>query len=135
MSHPGLLNRRADKPMTNWKRTQGQLMIYKDKNTEMWDRATRSTIKIGVNSGVPEWQTVPAPHVAPIVLLLFQTRLIVIYKEMTRLWSVMVIYDKRNTTNNLFAIQITTKTCLQHTSIYLIKSKDTLVFVYLVDCQ
>ena len=47
---------------------------YKKRSTQHThttkDRVTRTPIKIGVNSGVLEGQAVPAPHVAPIVLLL-----------------------------------------------------------------
>ena len=38
------------------------------------DRATRTHLKTGVNSGAPEMLAVSAPHVAPVVLLLLQTR-------------------------------------------------------------
>jgi len=34
------------------------------------DRVTRTPLKIGLNSGAPEGQRVPAPLVAPIVLIL-----------------------------------------------------------------
>jgi hypothetical protein len=38
------------------------------------DRATRTHLKTGVNSGAPEMLAVSAPHVASVVLLLLQTR-------------------------------------------------------------
>ena len=34
------------------------------------DRVTRTTLKPGVKSGAPEWWAVPAPLVAPVVLIL-----------------------------------------------------------------
>ena len=37
------------------------------------DRATRTPLKSGLNSGAPEGQAVHAPLVAPVVLLLLQT--------------------------------------------------------------
>jgi len=37
------------------------------------DQATRILLKPGMNSGAPEGLAVPAPHMAPVVLLLLQT--------------------------------------------------------------
>jgi hypothetical protein len=34
------------------------------------DRAMRTLLIYGVNSGAPEGQAIPAPHVAPVVLLI-----------------------------------------------------------------
>ena len=44
------------------------------KNTtqKMKGSATRSSLKLGVNSGAREGQVVPAPHVAHVVILVLQ---------------------------------------------------------------
>jgi hypothetical protein len=51
----------------------------------------------------------------------------VINKEMTGLWS-LVIYDKRNTTNNLFAIHVYNTPA----QIWLTLRTTNLVFVYMI---
>jgi hypothetical protein len=38
------------------------------------DRATQTPMKTVVNTGVPEGYSVPVPHLAPVVVLLLQTR-------------------------------------------------------------
>jgi len=69
--------------MARINRTKGQTMIYKIVQRNNFkvtkDRATRTPLKPGMNS-------VPAPHVALVVLLLSQTRWQVINEEMTGLW-------------------------------------------------
>jgi hypothetical protein len=53
------------------KRTNNDLQSIAQKTK---DRATQSPLKPVVNSCSPEGKAVPAPHVAPVVQLLFQTR-------------------------------------------------------------
>ena len=48
------------------KRTNNDLQSTTHKTK---DRVTRITLKTGVNSGVPEGYAVPAPLVAPVVLI------------------------------------------------------------------
>jgi len=50
------------------------------------DQATRILLKPGMNSGAPEGLAVPAPHMAPVVLLLLQTWWLVMNEERTGLW-------------------------------------------------
>ena len=54
------------------KRANSDLKKHKKQNTKYC--ATRIPQKLGVNSGAPEWQDIPAPLVASIVVLLLHTR-------------------------------------------------------------
>ena len=59
--------------MTPQKRTNNDIQNIIQK-TE--DRETRTPLKTGVNSCVSKGLAVPAPHVAPVVLLLNDTNII-----------------------------------------------------------
>ena len=50
------------------KRTKNDLQ---NNTQKIKDRATRTSLKTGVNSGAPERSVVPAPHVTTVVLLLY----------------------------------------------------------------
>jgi hypothetical protein len=62
------------------------------------DRATRTPLRIGVNSGAPEGLVAPAPPVAPVVFLLF-------------LWP----HNETNFIHFIYTLVIT-KSCINHTS-------------------
>ena len=47
-----------------YKRTNNDLQNITHKTN---DRATRTPLKLGMNSGVPEGWAIPAPHEAPVV--------------------------------------------------------------------
>ena len=56
-----------------WPKELGQTMISKTLHRKLMIEQQEHT-KTGVNSGDPEEYAVPAPHVAPVVLLLLQIR-------------------------------------------------------------
>ena len=88
------VNRMTDNTMVKRKRTKGQTMIYKTLHRKLTieqhethkkhlyitqkpkDRAIRDRPKQRMNSGAPEGSAVPAPLVAPVVLLLNDTNII-----------------------------------------------------------
>ena len=79
------VNRRTDNIMTKRKGTKRQTMIYITLHRKIKIEQHEPYWKLEVNWGAPEGWAVSVPHVAPVVLLLLQTRWQVVNKERTGL--------------------------------------------------
>ena len=66
-------DRQHNGQMNKGERTNKDLQNITQKSK---DRATQTSLKTGVNSGILEGLAVPAPHMTPVVLLLSNTNII-----------------------------------------------------------